>query len=139
MYAIRSYYGSPSLLGNGVHKDLRGIFTAPPISQTFEVLARRDPGASNTWMRWSLPLATGISSMRLVSYPNPAVLDLDMSTLAQVELPAGTNKYMIEVTYGDPPPTRYTLNVEVNPPGTGQVIRLPFQPDYAPGQRNNFV
>ncbi len=131
---IDNDFRSPSLLGNGVHKDLRGIFTAPPISQTFEVLARRDPGASNTWMRWSLPLATGISSMRLVSYPNPAVLDLDMSTLAQVELPAGTNKYMIEVTYGDPPPTRYTLNVEVNPPGTGQVIRLPFQPDYAPGQ-----
>ncbi|MBE0644022.1 MAG: T9SS type A sorting domain-containing protein [Bacteroidetes bacterium] len=131
---IDNDFRSPSLLGNGVLKDLRGIFTAPPISQTFEVMARRDPGASNTWMRWSLPLATGISTMRLVSYPNPGVLDVDMSTLAQVELPVGTNRYFIEVTYGDPPPTRYTLNVEIDPPLTGQVFRIPFQPDYAPGQ-----
>jgi hypothetical protein len=131
---IDNDFRSPSLLGNGVLKDLRGIFTAPPIFQTFEVLARRDPGAASTWMRWSLPLATGISSMRLVSYPNPGVLDVDMSTLAQVELPAGTNRYFIEVTYGDPPPTRYTLNVEIDPPLKGQVLRLPFQPDYAPGQ-----
>ncbi|MFZ1729893.1 MAG: choice-of-anchor D domain-containing protein [Bacteroidota bacterium] len=131
---IDNDFRSPSLLGNGVLKDLRGIFIAPPISETFEVLARRDPGAASTWMRWSLPLATGISSMRLVSYPNPTVLDVDMSTLAQVELPAGTNRYFIEVTYGDPPPTRYTLNVEINPPLKGQVFRIPFQPDYAPGQ-----
>lgn len=131
---IDNDFRSPSLLGNGVLRDLRGIYTAPPLSHTFEVLARRDPGASNTWMRWDLPLATGISNMRLVSYPNPAVLDVDMSTIAQVELPAGTNRYFIEVTYGDPPPTRYTLNVEIDPPLKGQVIRVPFQPDYAPGQ-----
>lgn len=131
---IDNDFRSPSLLGNGVLKDLRGIFTAPPISQTFEVLARRDPGAASTWMSWSIPLATGISSMRLVSHPNPAVLDIDMSTMAQIELPAGTNRYFIEVTYGDPPPTRYTLNVEIDPPLKGQVLRIPFLPDYAPGQ-----
>jgi hypothetical protein len=124
---------TPSLLGNGVLKDLRGIYTAPPINQTFEVLARRDPGSATTWMRWSLPLATGISNMRLYSYPDPTVLDVDMSTVAQVELPVGTNRYFIDVTYGDPPPTRYTLNVEIDPPGTGQVVRVPLQPDYAPG------
>ncbi|MBR9978313.1 MAG: T9SS type A sorting domain-containing protein [Bacteroidetes bacterium] len=124
---------TPSLLGNGVLKDLRGIYTAPPINQTFEVLARRDPGSATTWLRWSLPLATGISDMRLFSYPDPTVLDVDMSTVAQVELPVGTNRYLIEVTYGDPPPTRYTLNVEVDPPGKGHVVRVPLQPDYAPG------
>ncbi|MCB2203901.1 choice-of-anchor D domain-containing protein [bacterium] len=124
---------TPSILGNGVVKDLRGIFTAPPISQTFELRVRRDPGATTTWMKWSLPLATGISSMRLVSYPDPTIVDEDMSSLAQVELPVGTNRYLIEVTYGDPPPTRYTLNVEVNPPGKGQVLRFPLLPDYAPG------
>ncbi|MDT8323715.1 MAG: choice-of-anchor D domain-containing protein, partial [Bacteroidota bacterium] len=124
---------TPSILGNGVLKDLRGIFTPPPISQTFELRVRRDPGAGTTWMKWSLPLATGISSMRLLSYPNPAIVDEDMSGLMQVELPVGTNRYLIEVTYGDPPPTRYTLNVEINPPGKGQVLRFPLQPDYAPG------
>jgi len=131
---IDNDFRSPSILGNGVLKDLRGIFTAPPISQTFEVRVRRDPGASNMWIRWSLPLGTGISTMRLVSYPNPAVLDVDMSTIAQVELPAGTNRYFIEATYGDPPPTRYTLNVEVDPPNKGAVFRIPLLPDYAPGQ-----
>jgi hypothetical protein len=125
---------TPSILGNGVLKDLRGIFTPPPISQTFEVRVRRDPVAGTTWMKWSIPLATGISSMRLISYPNPSILDEDMSSLMQVELPVGTNRYLIEVTYGDPPPTRYTLNVEINPPGKGQVLRFPFLPDYAPGQ-----
>ncbi|MBN1446311.1 MAG: choice-of-anchor D domain-containing protein, partial [Bacteroidetes bacterium] len=131
---IDNDFRSPSILGNGVLKDLRGIFTAPPIAQTFEVRVRRDPVAANTWMKWSLPLATGISSMRLVSYPDPTIVDEDMSTFAQIALPPGTNRYFVQVVYGDPPPTRYTLNVEIDPPGKGQVVRVPFLPDYAPGQ-----
>ena len=131
---IDNDFRSPSILGNGVLKDLRGIFIPPPISQTFEVLARRDPTAATTWMKWSTPLATGISSMRLVSYPDTTVVDVDMSTLSQIVLPSGTNRYFIHAVYGDPPPTRYTLNVEIDPPAKGSVIRIPFQPDYAPGQ-----
>ncbi len=131
---IDTDFRSPSILGNGVLRDFRGIFTGPPISQTFEVRLRRDPLAANTWLRWDIPLATGISSMRLVSYPDPTVLDIDMATTAQVLLPTGTNRYLIYAVYGDPPPTRYTLNVEINPPAMGQVFRAPFQVDYAPGQ-----
>jgi hypothetical protein len=130
---IDNDFRSPSLLGNGVLKDLRGIYTAPPLSHTFEVLARRAPAASDTWLRWDLPLATGISQMRLLSWPDTTVVDIDMSTTSQIVLPAGINRYLIRVTYGDPPPTRYTLNVEMDPPASGQVIRIPFQPDYAPG------
>jgi hypothetical protein len=130
---IDTDFRSPTILGNGVLRDFRGIYTGPPISQTFEIRVRRDPLASNTWLRWDLPLATGISSMRLVSHPDPTVLDIDMSTMAQVLLPPGTNRYFIYAVYGDPPPTRYTLNVEINPPGKGQVFRVPFQLDYAPG------
>lgn len=130
---IDTDFRSPSLLGNGVLKDLRGIYTAPPLSHTFEVLARRSPAASDTWLRWDLPLATGISQMRLVSWPDTTVVDIDMSTTSQIVLPAGTNRYLVRVTYGDPPPTRYTLNVELDPPAAGQVVRIPFQPDYAPG------
>jgi len=130
---IDTDFRSPSILGSGVLRDFRGIFTAPPIDQQFEIRVRRDPLASTTWLRWNLPLATGISSLRIVSYPDPSILDVDMSTTAQIELPVGTNKYFIFAVYGDPPPTRYTLNVEIDPPGKGQVVRVPFQLDYAPG------
>ncbi len=130
---IDTDFRSPTILGNGVLRDFRGIFTAPPIAQTFEVRVRRDPLAATTWMRWDLPLATGLSSLRIVSFPDPLILDVDMSTTAQIELPVGTNRYLIYAVYGDPPPTRYTLNVEIDPPGKGQVFRIPFQVDYAPG------
>ncbi len=130
---IDADFRSPSILGTGVLRDFRGIYTAPPIAQTFEVRVRRDPLAANLWMRWDLPLGTGISSLRITSYPDPTILDEDMSATAQIELPASVNRFIIEAVYGDPPPTRYTLNTLVDPPLKGQVLVIPFQQDYAPG------
>ncbi|MBL0176730.1 MAG: choice-of-anchor D domain-containing protein [Ignavibacteria bacterium] len=121
------------LLGNGVWTDLRGIFTGPPIVQQFEIQARRAIGAASTFLSWPLPLAVGVTSARLTSYPNSAILDVDMAGQSQVLLPVGTNRYVLTVTYGGPALQRYTLNTQVDPPGTGQVMVLPMQPDYASG------
>lgn len=124
---------SPSLLGNGVVLDLRGIFTTPPITYTFEVRARRAAAATNTWMAWTLPFSIGISAARVVSYPDPSIVNVDMFATNQILLPVGTNRYFVTVTYGGPPIPRYTLNTQVAPAGKGSITIIPNQPDYAQG------
>jgi len=121
---------SPSLLGNGVWLDLRGIYTAPPIVQRYEVQVRRAAGASFTYLAWSIPLSAGITSAFIAAFPDPSVLSADMTAQSQVLLPAGVNRYIVTVSYGGPVLQRWVLNTGVSPAGSGAVLKVPDQPDY---------
>ncbi|MBI5646340.1 MAG: choice-of-anchor D domain-containing protein [Ignavibacteriae bacterium] len=123
----------PTLLFTGVRTDLRGIYSAPPITQQFEVQVRRAFGASATFFSWSLPLQAGITAARITSYPDPSIVDIDMTTQTQLLLPTSANRYMVTITYGGPALQRYKLTADIAPAGRGNITISPNQVDYAAG------
>jgi hypothetical protein len=124
---------SPSLLGNGVTLDLRGIYGPPPLTYVHELRVRRSALATTTSLQWALPLQAGITGARLVSYPDTTLLSMDMTAVSQVVLPPGVGRYMVHVTYGGPTILRHTLVTAVDPIAVGGISIAPNQPDYAPG------
>ncbi len=125
---------TPSILGTGVLSDFRGIYTPQPITQRYEILLQKSAAASTMWIQWSNPLPVGINSAVLVSYPDTTAVYVDMSTQGMFQVPSGMTKFFVTLTFGGiTPVTRYKLTLDVDPFGTGSIIAIPNQPDYAPG------
>ncbi len=124
---------TPTLLGDGVSLDLRGIYGPPPFTTTHELRVRRSALATTTSLQWALPLQAGITGARLVSYPDTTLLSVDMTAISQVVLPPGVGRYLVRVTYGGPSILRHILTTTVDPIAAGGISIAPNQADYAPG------
>lgn len=121
------------LLGMGVNADFRAVLASVSFTETYELYVQRFLGTGQLRLRWDYPLPVGVASARIVSFPDPTLLDVDLSTVPQTFLPAGATKFFIAVTFGSAPLPSRALHLSTDPPGIGSVTPVPNQPFYVDG------